>query len=220
MVEDKKLAWDCATGTGQCALALAEVFSHVIATDASQSQLDNAVAHDRIVYQLARAEQTTFESQSVDLITVAQAMHWFDISAFFKEVDRVLKPGGVLAVWMYNLVTIDPEIDTMIYHLYDKILQDYWPGERRLLEQGYAMIDFPFEEVEVPDFSMTMQWNQQQLLGYLQTWSAVREFIKQKGIDPLDDVAALLKATWGESDVIRDVHWPLTVHVRRKVKTA
>ena len=213
---DNKTAWDCATGTGQSALALTTFFDQVIATDASQAQLDNAEQNEIITYQLAPAENTAIDTRSIDLVTVAQALHWFDIPAFFKEVDRVLKPQGVLAVWTYNLLSIAPKIDEIVNHLYGVTLNDYWPKERVLLEENYSGIEFPFEKLDAPTFTMSMQWDFDQLLGYLTTWSAVKEYVKARGVNPVEEIQRTLAVNWGEPSQRLNVTWPLAVHVRRK----
>src|SRR5512135_1288098 len=80
-------ALDCATGSGQVARTLAEYFQTVYAIDISQSQLRHAAPADNIVYSVSRAESTPFQADAFDLITVAQAFHWFDAPAFWKEVQ-------------------------------------------------------------------------------------------------------------------------------------
>lgn len=205
-------AWDCATGTGQAAKALADHFKEVIATDASEQQIHNAEARDNISYRVAPAEDSGIETGSIDLVTVALALHWFDIPAFFNEATRVLKPGGVLAVWSYNLLTVTPEVDKVILHLYHDLLEDYWPPERKLVEQDYSGIDFPFEGIAQPQLAMETQWQLENLLGYLGTWSAVKRYTKGIGKDPIalchDDFAS----AWGDPEAERQVSWPLTVH--------
>ena len=151
------LAWDCATGNGQAALALANYFEKVIATDASDNQIAQCSPHPRVAYRVARAEQAPFADTSIDLITVAQALHWFDQSVFFQEAWRVLKPNAVVAVWSYKMLSIAPEINAIVDHYYHDIVGPYWPAERQLVEQGYAPLPAPFREIRAPDFAMTSQ---------------------------------------------------------------
>ncbi|HEV7859157.1 MAG TPA: class I SAM-dependent methyltransferase [Pyrinomonadaceae bacterium] len=202
-------AWDCATGNGQAALALASYFARVVATDGSQAQLDNAARHERITYQQATAEDSHLESHSIDLVTVAQALHWFNLARFYAEVSRVLKPRGVLAVWCYNLLEISPALDGVINKFYAETVGPYWPPERRLIEDNYRSIAFPFAEVEPPTFDMRARWNLMDLLGYIRTWSATQRFIAARGFDPLPQLADELLALWQRPDEAKPVKWPL-----------
>lgn len=217
VVRDNKLVWDCATGSGQCARNLVEYFDKVLATDASESQIRNAPAHPGISYRTAAAENVDLCDETVDLITVAQAMHWFDIPAFFKEAERVLKPGGVLAVWNYHLLKIEPAIDEIVDEFYTNRLDAYWPAERRILENNFSDFVFPFEKVDVPDFSMSSSWSLAGLSGYLSTWSAVKQCLAAEGQDPLQEILPRLEAAWGaDPSNCKSVRWPLALHVRRK----
>ena len=162
------LAWDCATGSGQAAFGLAEHFDKVIATDASCAQIDSASKHKaNIHFNVATAEQSHIKAQSVDLISVAQALHWFDIDAFSQEVKRVLKPDGILCAWTYNLLSVEKEIDQIIKHLYGPVLDKYWPDQRMLVENDYRDINLPFNKKDAPRFEMTSEWTLDQLIGYL-----------------------------------------------------
>jgi len=207
------LAWDCATGSGQAAIALAEYFSQVIATDASENQIRHATAHERVSYKTEPAEHTSIAAASVDLITVAQALHWFDLDRFTVEVMRVLKPGGILAVWTYGLLSIAPSLDVVIAELYGSTLEDYWPPERKLVEAGYQHIDMPLTPLPSPDFQMHTHWDLSQLIGYLSTWSAVRKYQQQDGSNPIEMIYPQLSSLWGEPTQQRLVQWPLTLKV-------
>jgi len=209
----RELAWDCATGNGQAACALAEFFELVMATDASASQLEHATEHERVVYKVASAEGSGLKSGSVDLITVAQALHWFDLDKFYAEVKRVLKAEGVLAVWSYNLIEISTEIDKVVKKFYKEIVGPYWPPERRLVEEGYNSISFPFHEIETPQFEMLARWTLDDLLGYLSTWSATQKFIEKNNADPVASINDELLALWGASEEIKQVRWPLKLRV-------
>jgi len=213
---DHERAWDCATGTGQAATRLADHFSEVIATDASETQIASAEPRENIQYLPARAEDSGIEPDSVDLVTVAQAIHWFDQPAFHAEVERVLKKGGVVAVWAYGLLQITPEIDDVVNHLYGPILEKFWPAERRIIEAGYREIDFPYEKIEVPEYSMSLSWNLAGLAGYLNTWSAVKRYIRERKNNPVEIVFDDLSAAWGEADKEYQVIWPMTVLAWRK----
>jgi ubiquinone/menaquinone biosynthesis C-methylase UbiE len=210
----KQLAWDCATGSGQAAVALAQVFERVIATDASENQIGNAEAHARVEYRVAPAENSGIESNTVDLITVAQALHWFDLERFYAEARRVLKPEGVLAAWAYKLAQIEPAIDAIVNHYYSEVVGTYWPAERALVER-FEELAFPFPEIASPQFEMTAEWNAEQLVGYLRTWSATQRFMAANQRDPLKDVEQDLLSAWGDADQLRRVVWPLTARVGR-----
>jgi SAM-dependent methyltransferase len=209
--------WDCATGTGQAARALADHFKTVLATDASASQLAAAEPHPGVQYRLAPAENPGLEAASIDLVTVAQALHWFDRPRFFAEVERVLRPGGVLAVWSYGLATVEDEaVDGLLRHLYHHILGPFWPAERALVENGYQDIELPFAGIPAPSFAMTTAWSLEQLLGYLATWSASARYRAERCSDPLDPIRQPLAAAWGEASARRWIHWPLTVKATRR----
>src|SRR3989338_2539931 len=138
LTTDHDLVWDCGTGTGQAAIALAHYFKHIIATDVNQAQLDAAPQKSNVHYQHCNAEQTPIATASVDLVTVAQALHWFDLPSFYTEVNRVLKPAGIIAAWCYSLGHLTPDIDRLIQKLYVDILGDtYWPKERRYIDEEY-----------------------------------------------------------------------------------
>ena len=209
--------WDCATGTGQSALSLSEYYSTVIATDASKIQIENAEKKQGVVYQLATAENSNIDGCSVDLITVAQACHWFNIDAFAKEANRVLKKQGIVAIWSYNLLTIQEDIDEIISCLYHDILGEYWPVERKMVEDGYKNIQLPFKEIETPLFTMSAKWNLYQLTGYLCTWSATSKYKKKCGINPVEIVYDRLADLWGKPETELLVKWPLSIRLWQKI---
>lgn len=210
------LAWDCACGSGQASVDLAAWFERVVATDASAKQLEGAVAHPGVEYRVAPAEASGLADASVDLITVAQALHWFDRPRFYAEARRVLKPGGVLAVWSYGVQTLDDlRVNAHVQHFYREIVGPYWPPERALVESGYRAIEFPFAEIEAPRFAMTASWPLPRLLGYFRSWSATGRYLQAKGEDPVAALAAELAQAWGDPEVKRTVTWPLAVRVGR-----
>lgn len=209
-------AWDVGTGNGQVATVLAEKFAHVAATDISQEQLLRAVAKENIHYEVARAEQTDFPDHFFDLITIAQAIHWFDFDAFYKEVKRVAKPGAIIAAWTYVLVRIDAETDTAIQHLYTQVLGDSWDEERKYVDAAYTTIPFPFEEIEAPVFEIKDEWNLEQFLGYLGTWSAVKHYKAKYNIDPIEAARPLIAATW-DANELKTVTFPVYMRIGRVV---
>lgn len=213
------LAWDCGTGSGQAATLLAAHFQHVIATDASAAQIAQAVRHPRIDYRVARAEDSGLDAQCVDLVVVAQALHWFDLERFYAETARVLKPGGLIAAWTYGALELDSaELNAIAGHLYGVELGPYWPPQRKLVEQGYRDLDFPFRRITAPAFSMRADWTLQQLLGYFRSWSATSRFIKTQGVDPIDAVDARLREHWDDAERRRTVTWPLAILAGHRVR--
>jgi SAM-dependent methyltransferase len=211
-----ELAWDCAAGSGQAAIPLAGLFRHVLATDSSSAMLDQAPRHPRIEYRVA-AETSGLAPASADLVTVAQALHWLDVDRFYRDAERVLVPGGVLAVWTYGLQHLDdPAIDRMLGHFYTDVVGPYWSPERRHVEAGYRTLSFPFPELTPPGFSMQVLWSLPQLLGYLGTWSATQRFRDTRGHDPVTDLAGEVASLWGEPAVVRRVSWPLSMRVGRR----
>jgi SAM-dependent methyltransferase len=206
------LALDCATGNGQAALALAEFFDRVTAVDASETQIANATHHARVEYRVASAEAARLENDSCDAVTVAQALHWLDLDAFYAEAKRLLKPRGVLAVWAYNYLRISPEIDAPIRRLHDQIVGPFWPAERHIVGRGYRDLPFPFRELETPPFRMQTAWTLDHLLGYLRTWSATQRFVATNGNDPVEIIEPDLQRAWGDV-AERSAIWPLTTRI-------
>jgi len=211
--EQHNLAWDCATGNGQAARALTPFFDKVIATDASDAQIKAAEGDPKVEYRIARAESSGLDDATVDLITVAQALHWFDIPGFLNEAQRVLKPGGVLAVWSYDRCTVNADCDQVINKLYADIVAPYWPPERELVEEGYQSIELPMPLISAPEFAMKAHWGVEEMRGYLLTWSASQRFIKDRGSDPLALIDGSLRIIWGKER--RDVVWPLNIKIGR-----
>ncbi len=207
-------AWDCGTGNGQAARALAAHFQQVTATDASAPQLAHATPHERVTYQVAAAEQSPLPDHSADLITVAQALHWFDLDAFYAEVRRVAKPDGVLAVWTYSLLTVTPAVDAAVQRYYD-FLDDYWPPERRHVEARYESLPFPFEPLETPTFAHEAAWTFRDLLGYLGTWSAAKRYQQAHAHDPVLPFREALATAWGDAAQTQAVRWELALRVGR-----
>ncbi len=213
----RRLAWDCATGSGQAALALADHFDQVLATDASSSQIEAAKPWPGVQYRVAPADASGLEAQSVDLVTVAQALHWFELGPFYAEVRRVLRPGGLLAVWTYGVFQVvgdaQGEIQWHLDRFYHQTVGPYWPPERRHVENGYAELAFPFVELAVPPFAMQVDWTLDDLAGYLRSWSATSRYCELVGVDPVTELTRELAPLWGEAS--RQVSWPLSLKVGR-----
>ncbi|MCP5381782.1 MAG: class I SAM-dependent methyltransferase [Kordiimonadaceae bacterium] len=204
------LLWDCATGSGQAARGFSPYFKKIYASDGSEKQINNAHGPDNIDFVVADAAKSGLADHSVDLVSVAQALHWFDLDAFYAEVRRVLKPGGIIAVWCYGLMEIDPEIDTLFYEFYDGVVGPYWPPERVHIERGYSDLDFPFEKIETPAFAMDLKWDLDAFLGYLSTWSATTRYIAEKGHDPVALYADKFRVVW-KGQPYKEINWPITL---------
>jgi len=213
-LKDNSTAWDCATGNGQVAQYLAKHFKKVYGTDISQQQLDNAFTASNIEYSLSPAEKTSFKDHQFDLITVGQALHWFNREQFYEEVKRVGKPGSLLAVWGYALLYIEPGIDAITLDFYENIVGPYWDNARRLVEQEYKTIPFPFEEIETPSFSIDVRWTLQHLTGYLESWSATQKYMKANHTNPVPPLIERIKSLWPEGET-KSVSFPVFLRLGR-----
>lgn len=212
----RRLALDCGTGNGQAAHGLTAHFERVIAIDPSEAQLEHAIAAPNVEYRRARAEATGLPDRSIDLVTAAQALHWFDAPAFFEEARRVLAPGGAVAVWGYgDPVLEDPRLHAIVHEFNRGLLEPWWHPERQLLLAGYRTIDFPFAEISTPQFTLEQRWNLHQLAGLLRTWSATARYSAQHGFDPVAEVEAALAKEWGDPGTLRVVRWPLYLRAGR-----
>lgn len=207
--------WDCGTGNGQAAVELAAFFREVIATDPSEKQLSSAQPHSGVIYRQASAEVSDLESASVDLVTVAQAFHWFKHAEFYEELKRVARPDAHLAIWSYNLCKVTPEVEKLMLHLYDDVLGDqYWEPERKHVEKDYRSIPNPFDELPARAFEMKADWSLDHLVGYMGTWSALQKYVRQNGSNPLEALYEPFKTAWGNAET-REIRWPLSVRVFR-----
>lgn len=212
LTSEHTMAWDCATGSGQAAIQLTDFFDSVLASDASEQQLAQAVTHQKIRYQHTTAEHSMLAGNSVDLITVAQAIHWFNFERFYEEVRRVLKSKGIIAIWCYQFLHITPDIDAHVHYLYHDIVGRYWPKERHYIEAAYQTIPFPFHELSAPNFEMTAHWSLSHLIHYLGTWSAVNQYKHLHHTDPVASITAELTQSWGKQRS-RKVSWPLSIRI-------
>lgn len=212
----REIAWDAGTGNGQVAVALAPRFHQVIATDPSAKQIEHAEKAVNILYLVEQAEHPSLAQASVDLITVAQALHWFDQSKFHAAVRHALKPGGTLAVWCYEKCRIEPAIDAVVERYYSEIVGPYWPPERLHVENGYRDLHLPYPEQASPDFSLTQQWSLNDLLGYLTTWSATQHYRDERGENPVSLIENELMEAWGNPRSARHVEWPISLRICAK----
>jgi SAM-dependent methyltransferase len=208
-------ALDVGCGTGQLSVLLANRFSRVIATDASAQQIEQAEAHERVRYRVAPAERSGLPDGSVDLIAAAQAAHWFDLPAFYGEARRVGKPGAILALITYGVLQADSDIDPAVQHFYKHVVGPYWPPERRHVEEGYRSFDFPFDELRAPPLAIEVHWRASDLIGYADTWSAVRGAEKALGREPIERFRQDLFGAWGDPEQQRTIRFPLSMRVGR-----
>lgn len=213
-VNTKETAWDCATGNGQVAGELAKHFKHVYATDISAKQLEHAIRLDNISYSVGPAERTGFHDNQFDLVTVAQALHWFNVEAFYNEVVRVSKKNALLAVWGYELCKVNPSIDELFTDFYHNTVGSYWDTARKLVENEYRDIPFPFPIIGTPKFVIEVNWSLENFLGYLTTWSATQKYIREKGHNPVEDLTGKLKRLW-HPDVTKKVVFPIFMKLGR-----
>jgi SAM-dependent methyltransferase len=206
-------AWDCGTGNGQAARSLADYFNQVVATDASKEQLEQASNHPKIIFKNEPAEKVSLEDSSTDLVTAATAVHWFNFEKFYTEVKRVLKPGGVIAVWGYHLFSISADIDKLLYKYYSEILKDYWPEQFHYVDTRYADLPFPFDGLIPPKFEMITDWDFNQVAGFLDSWSGTKIYLQKNGHHPLKEIWDDLKKEWGDEKMKRKINWPLHIRV-------
>lgn len=228
LVDLHDVAWDCGTGSGQAAAGLAEHFRRVVATDASPQQISQARPRSGVSYVLAAAERAPLPDHRVALVTVAQAVHWFDLDAFYAEARRVVRPGGLVAVWTYSLFTVDPDVDDVVRWYYRDVVGPYWPPERWHVEDCYRNLPFPFEPLDtgsgtagpgdvtsVPAFTMRPSWRREDVLAQLGTWSSTNRYRDTMGADPLDLLGPRLAEVWPDAHERKAVDWPLYVKVGR-----
>ena len=209
ITNEHKRAWDSAAGNGQAALGLAEYFDEVLASDASETQIQNAVQHPKIKYFIAPSENSGIEPHSVNIVTVATAIHWFNLNKFYDEVKRVLVPGGTLAVWNYGEANVNEKIDKIFHRFLYEVIGSYaapefWKGINQENE-----IDFPFERIKTPLFKMKHNWSFNDYKNFVMTWSPVRQYIKLNNTDPLELIIDELKNAWGNENEKKEISWKL-----------
>jgi len=210
----RETVWDCGCGSGQASVALAEQFAAVHATDVSPEQIAAAKPHPRVRYSVAPAEHSCLPAHSMDLVTVAQALHWFDVNAFYAEAARVARPGALLAVWNYPRPQfVDAELDRRFFAFYTEVVGPYWPPERRHIESWYRTLPFPFEEVETPGFGIELSWNPEQVAGYVSSWSATVRYRKALGKDPVPMLRESLAAAWPANGASVPMRMPIGIRI-------
>ncbi|MEK6153055.1 class I SAM-dependent methyltransferase [Flavobacteriaceae bacterium 3-367] len=218
LTQGRECCWDCGTGNGQVAIVLAKHFRTVEATDISKNQLAKAVKAPNIRYSQQRAEATDFEENTFDLITVAQAAHWFDMDAFNQEFKRVAKPQALVALWGYDLVQVDRNVDALMQRFYSEIVGPFWRPERRHIDQEYRNIRFNFQEITLPgSYAIEAQWELETMEGYLNSWSSVQNFKEARGENPVNPFITQLKAHWGKG-AIKKVRFPIFTRIGKVSK--
>ncbi|HEX7386664.1 MAG TPA: class I SAM-dependent methyltransferase [Castellaniella sp.] len=212
---DRKMAVDVGCGNGQLTRLLAPHFDSVAGLDPSADQIANATPHERITYLRSPAERLPLANGCANLITVAQAAHWFNLPDFYTEARRIAAPGGILALISYGVLSFEPELNERFMQFYRDEIGPYWPPARKLVDAGYSTIDFPFEELAAPPLSIKVHWNLAEFLGYLATWSAVRR-AKEAGHQEVPlNFASDLSSAWGDENVRRNIVWPLNMRIGR-----
>lgn len=215
LVDRRLVAWDCATGSGQAALDLSAHFERVIATDVSSDQINQARAHPRIAYRVASAEQSGLEDASVDLVTVASGIHWFDLERFYAEVRRVLRPGGILAAWSYHVGHVEPPFDEVFGRFYRDVVSPYFAQGAKLVDARYRTLSLPGDPIPAGPFHVTAAWNLDQTLTFIESWSGTQQYIKRRGESPVPLIASELKTLWGSRESVHVLRWPLYMRVSR-----
>lgn len=215
LTEEHTLAWDCGTGNGQAAISLSHFYDQVTATDPSEQQIKNATPNNKVTYLVENAENNSLLSNSVDIITIANALHWFNFDSFYKEVHRVLKNNGVIAAWSYALPKITPDIDVIVKAFHNGPLGKYWLPQNRLVEKEYTTIPFPFELISAPSFKSKKNMNLEDLIGYFNTWSATQHFINENNSNPTMKLKEELSGVWGDAHSEKQLTWNLVLKVGR-----
>ena len=211
ITNEHKKAWDCAAGNGQAALSLTDYFDEVIATDASEKQIHNAIPHPKIKYRVAPAENNGIESSSVDLITVATAAHWLNLAKFYEEAKRTLKPEGTLAIWNYARSNVSEAVDSITDHYIDNIVgsyaaPDFWKGVNAETD-----IEFPFDRIKTPEFIIRQNWSFRDYVNYIMTWSPTQNYFKKNNSNPLEHIFDDFKKAWGDENEKKEIIWKLTL---------
>lgn len=213
LAPQKTQAVDVGCGTGQLTQLLSRHFDQVMGLDPSADQIDNATTVANIEYRCATAERLLVADASTALVTAAQAAHWFDLPRFYAEARRIMVPGGVLALISYGVLDLEPSLNERFQHFYWHEIGQYWPPERKLVDTGYATIEFPFEEITPPAMRICLSWSLPEFLGYISTWSATRSAREAGNEDVLQKFASDLSALWGDSETRRTITWPINMRL-------
>lgn len=217
LTREHGLAWDCGTGNGQAAIGLKDYYTKIIATDPSAAQIENCIPDPKISYLIEPAENPSLTDESVDLITVGVALHWFNFDLFYPEVNRVLKKGGIIAAWAYFLPNISTEIDFILKKITTDILGAFWKPEINLIHEEYKSIPFPFEEIKAKEFLIQKSMNLDKFIEHIYTWSAVQFYIKETKNDPVELIYNELLDAWGKANEEKEIVWKMPLRVGRKI---
>ncbi len=216
LTKEHKLVWDCGTGNGQAAIGLAEHYEQVMATDPSEKQIKHCLAHPKVKYLVEAAENNSILTNSIDMLTIANALHWFNFDVFYEEANRVLKPDGIIAAWCYGIPTVSNDVNEIVNHFHYKTLNNYWVAENRLVEKEYTTIPFPFQKINAPDYFYEKQMTLYDFIGYLNTWSATQRFIIENKINPTDELFHKLLSVWTNANEEKTVTWKLILKIGKK----
>jgi len=211
----RRAALDVGCGTGQFTCQLAAQFETVSGLDPSADQIAHATPHPRVRYAVGHAEETGQQGRAFDLVTAAQAAHWFDLPRFYAEARRVAAPDALLALISYGVAQLDPDLAGRFLHFYTTEIGPYWPPERRMVDEGYAGIAFPFPELPAPRLDIVREWSLADFLGYVSTWSAVRRAREAGKEALLVAFAQDLRELWGEAGTMRTIRWPVVARIGR-----
>ena len=215
LVDSHNFAWDCATGSGQAALSLVKYFDKVIATDVSSEQIKNAAQHSRIEYRVSPSENSGIPDHSVNLITAASAVHWFNLPEFYREAKRVIAPEGVIAVWKYHVGYIEPPFNDLFLRFYRDILSPYFSEGARLVDNRYADIVLPGKQIDSKNLFVSVKWKLSDMFNFIESWSGTQEYRKRNGENPVKLIDTDLRKLWGDPDKIHTLRWPLFIKIAR-----
>jgi SAM-dependent methyltransferase len=215
LVEQHELAWDCATGNGQAALSLTKFFKKIIATDISSDQINHAIKHQQIEYKVCSAEQSGLDNNSIDLVTIASAIHWFNLDRYYNEVQRIIKSGGILAAWTYHVGYVEPPFDKLFLHFYTDILSPYFGARAKLVDEKYSKINLPGKHIDVTDFYVSANWKLFNMLNFINSWSGTQQYIKENEKNPVDLISKELEQIWGDPEKIHTIRWRLFIKISR-----
>ncbi len=185
----------------------------MIGLDPSADQLAHATKHAHVDYIQSPAEKLPLPDNQADLVTAAQAAHWFDLPKFYSEAKRISHADAHIALVSYGVMQFDRDIEARFQKFYWQDIAPYWPPERRLVDEGYKTIDFPFQEINAPKISIRKTWNLEETLGYISTWSAVRKLREEGKTEILLTFSEELTRLWGSPERTREVSWPVNMRV-------
>ncbi len=194
-----------------------ELFSYLASL--SPKQLSQAKPHPQIRYSVQLAEETTFADNSFSLITVAQALHWFNFEQFWPEVQRLLKPGGIFAAWSYGFPELEPQLDVILQTQLLDLLKPYWAPQNQLAIDGYQTIVLPLQELEAPAFRLAPQWILTQVLAYFQTSSATKKAIAQEGETFWEQFATMFEQAWRNVSTPKAISMNISLRITQVPKS-